>query len=467
MDRSLKKGIEIVFITNIINLLFSLVTNFILPKYLSIETYAGIKEFQLYMSYVGLLHFGYVDSVYLKWGGKELSPHSGEDLKSTLVTMRDFELFVSGIIAFIAIVSKAYLLLFFSLSILPVNMNSFYKYLYQATGNFSRYGKIMNISAVATFALNVIIVFVLKFDNCYAIVALYVVLYYLIWIVFETEFRKHFVVHQCSEFRFSLQELIFSIRNGFFLTVGNLASLFLSSMDRWFVKSLLDTASFAFYSFAVSVEGLLNVAITPITTTLYNYFCKEKDIGKQSAVASYVIVFATLLPMAVFPIKLILTCFLKNYMEASSVIVLLFAAQMFYIVINSIFVNLYKAQRKQKRYFQKLVCVLVMGFGLNIILYFLNRSKEAFAIATLLSSIMWFFLSMADFRYLKIPLSQISYLLAELAFFLGAGLFLPPLYGLFLYILSSALLGVALMKSTYVSIIEQLKKAIRSKTGKK
>ena len=37
MDKWLRRGIIIVFITNIINLLFSLITNFILPKYLSVD----------------------------------------------------------------------------------------------------------------------------------------------------------------------------------------------------------------------------------------------------------------------------------------------------------------------------------------------------------------------------------------------------------------------------------------------
>ena len=39
----LKKGIMYVFIANIINLVISLITGFVLPKLLSIETYANIK----------------------------------------------------------------------------------------------------------------------------------------------------------------------------------------------------------------------------------------------------------------------------------------------------------------------------------------------------------------------------------------------------------------------------------------
>lgn len=53
MNNKLSKGISIIFFTNIINMAFSLIINFILPKYLSYETYAVIKTFQLYISYAG------------------------------------------------------------------------------------------------------------------------------------------------------------------------------------------------------------------------------------------------------------------------------------------------------------------------------------------------------------------------------------------------------------------------------
>ena len=45
---NLKKGIMLVFIANLLNLVISLVNGFILPKYLSVESYADIKTYQLY-----------------------------------------------------------------------------------------------------------------------------------------------------------------------------------------------------------------------------------------------------------------------------------------------------------------------------------------------------------------------------------------------------------------------------------
>ena len=63
----LKKGILVIFKANIISLLFNLLTSFLLPKYLTVDSYAAIKTFQLYVTYVGLFHLGYADGMYLKY----------------------------------------------------------------------------------------------------------------------------------------------------------------------------------------------------------------------------------------------------------------------------------------------------------------------------------------------------------------------------------------------------------------
>lgn len=68
---------------------------------------------------------------------------------------------------------------------------------------------------------------------------------------------------------FSFKELTQNIKAGVLLTVGNLSSVSLTSMDRWFVKALMDNLAFAQYSFAVSMENFMNVAVTPVTITLY------------------------------------------------------------------------------------------------------------------------------------------------------------------------------------------------------
>ena len=454
MDRKLGKGIMTVLFANIINLVFSLATNFVLPKYLSVDSYAGIKTFQLYISYVGLLHFGYVDSIYLKYGGNELRNKTDSNFYTSLSTFRIFQISLTICVLGVSLIAKDVLLEFFALTVFPLNMNNYFKFLYQATGKFEVYGRIMNMTTASTFIINMFVLFVLKSDAYIVYVVFYVVLYYILWFVIEAYFRTKYQLQKGVLFSFT--ELVSNIRDGILLTVGNLASTFLTSMDRWFVKFLMDTLAFAQYSFAVSVESFLNLAVTPVTTTLYNYFCRETEVEKHRAVLNYIFIFATILPCAAFPAKLILEIYLQKYIDAAGVIFILFSAQMFYIIIKSVFVNLYKVQRKQKVYFIKLVVILVIGFVFNSTLFKVAGVKESFAVGTLMAAIIWFFISVRDFKYLEIPVRAYIFLFAELLIFLVIGFTMEAIIGFFMYIIGSVLLMWVFMRQTLGVIIKAL-----------
>ena len=146
MTKSLKLGMIKVLMANVLTLVFSLLTNFILPKYLSVESYSEIKTFQLYITYIGILHFGYEDGMYLKYGGKRNDEISGDDLQTNLYTLRIFQIVVTAITVVIAIFLKDAVFLAFSLAILPVNLVAYFKLLFQAIGEFGKYGRIINIT---------------------------------------------------------------------------------------------------------------------------------------------------------------------------------------------------------------------------------------------------------------------------------------------------------------------------------
>ena len=459
MDSKLKKGILVVFIANIINVVFSLATNFLLPKYLSIESYADIKTFQLYISYVGLLHFGYVDGMYLKYGGKELGKTLNSSFYTNLSTLRIFQIVLTAVITGGAILTRDWITLFFAISIFPQNVANYFKFLYQAVGDFKLYGRVMNLSTALTFIVNIVLLFVFQSDNCWYYLLLYNIVYYLIWLFLEIHFRRKHDLEKGS--LFSWKEMWKNIKDGFLLTLGNLSSILLTSIDRWFVKLLLTTIDFAQYSFAVSVENFLNLAITPVTTTLYNFFCRETKEETHRRVFRYIMVFSVIIPAAAFPVKFILEHYLTKYIDCVNTVFLLFSAQIFYIIIKSIYVNLYKVQRKQKLYFIKLIIILVIGVVLNVICFKMVAVKEAFAVGTLLSSIIWFIISSIDFKYLQITFKECCFLFLELIALLISGFMLPSVIGCLCYVIFTIIMMLLMMRNTFFFLIFEGKKTLK------
>lgn len=267
-----------------------------------------------------------------------------------------------------------------------------------------------------------------------------VIVYFIVWIALELNCKK-LVAGEHRGTSFSLNELVNNIKGGILLTVGNLSSVVLTSMDRWFVKALMTTLAFAQYSFAVSMENFMNVAVTPVTTTLYNYFCKATDKSQIRKTRNYVMVFAAAIVSCAFPARFILEIYLTKYIDSAKVMFLLFAAQIFYIVIKSVYVNLYKAQKKQNIYFIKLTMIIVVGFIFNIVCYGIYKVKESFAVGTLLSAICWYFLCLPDFKWMEYNTKEKLYPFIQTCAFLVCGFCFSAVPGFLIYIFEIAVVS--------------------------
>lgn len=436
---SLKTGMVQILMANILNMLFSMGTNFLLPKYLSVDSYAQIKTYQLYASYVVILHLGYNDGMYLRYGGKSIDEVDSRELQRNLTTLRWFQFGVMICSIIVAFLLKDIALLVAAFSILPQNTIAYFKNFYQAVGEFKKYSSVMNLTTGITFAINVVLLAIFHTDNFVFYIVGYLLLSVGLWLLLERKMKKMKGTKLCA-LDFSFREVRENVSSGILLLLGNFSSILLTSMDRWFTKLLLGSIAFAQYSFAVSMENFLNVAVSPITVTMYNYFCKHDDKDDIIKIRELIIGFATIIVVAAFPVKFIMEIYLQKYLDSVVVIFVLFAAQVFYIIIKSIYVNLYKARKMQKLYFSKLCIIVVVALVFNIVCYFIYHLKESFAVGTLLSAIVWFFLSQLDFKELKYDIKQYIYVFGEILAFLVCGCFLNSIFGFLTYCLFTVLM---------------------------
>lgn len=449
---SLKKGMMYVFIANVINLIISLFTGFVLPKLLSIDSYANIKLFQLYITYIGILHFGFADGMYLKNGGKSINNVNRKEILDEFKTFKIFQFVINIIAIIVSILLKNETLLFCSIVILPINISNYIRNLYQAIGEFKRYSRFTNINTLLIFAINIILLLIVKTDNYYIYIISYIVIYFVYWLIIEKENRKLF---EKEKTEFNIKYLIEDVKSGFFLMIGNFCNVIFTSIDRIFVQNLLGTIKFAFYSFAVSVENLMNVFITPISTVMYNYLCNNKDVKKIIDIKKIILIFSAFIISIVFGAKFIINLWIEKYSAAVIVMILLFAAQYVSIIIRCIHVNLYKAEKKQNRYFFIMLSVVIISIILNVIFYNINKSIESIAMATLITNIIWFIIGELDFKKYRLHLKEYLYMGMLLIIFILCGCITNSIYGLIIYIMSVILLSCILLRENFKYCMRQ------------
>lgn len=427
----LSKGILQVIIANIINLVISVGNGFLLPKFLSVESYAALKTFLLYTSYIGILHLGYVDGIYIKYGGKTIDAIEAEEFAKEKRVLLLFQLVITVPITLIAFLIGDSNLLFAAISILPINMVFLFKFIYQATGEFKEYRRITNLSSILIFALNLFSLFIIKTDISLWYIGIQVLISFVVWIYYERRNRSVSISYKVSirEVRSRLNE---NIHLGIIIMLGNFMGIWITSIDRWFVKILYSVVDFAYYSFAVTMLRLINVVITAFSITLYNFFCKHTKSEEIAILRKTVLVVGAVIIAIVFPLEAVIQAYLEKYIYAISIIKVLFMAQFVLIEVNAVYLNLYKALNLQKKYLMRMIVVTIIAFLLNGVIGYLWNEVTAYAVATLLTAFIWLVLCQIDLKEYKMAHTEWIYILLTILIYLLSGYF-NMWVGMFVY----------------------------------
>ena len=462
-ENKLKKGIFVILIANIINLSLSVIRNFLMPKFLSIDSYATIKSYQLYISFISIFAFGYIDGMYLKYGGLNRNKIDNNDFYKNISTFRIFQIIISLIIVIISLIVKNLMFFAVGITIIALNVTDYIKSFYQAIGEFDKYSKITKLTSIFLFIINIVLLLIIKIDNPYYYVFSNILIYYVIWIASEYKLGIKSNINK-KELFFSKNELKFNISSGIVLMLGLLLSNFMTGIDRWFIKITMDTKSFAAYSFSASMESFLNYITSPISITLYNYFCTEKNEKIINNKRKLIIFFLSLLIAIAFPIKFIIENYIDKYVLSINILFILFASQLLSSVVKCFYINLYKSQKMQKIYFKRIFTIFIFAIFINMLLFCILKNMMAYAIGTLLSSALWIALCERDLKKYYMELKEKIYIMIVIISYIYTGIFLNPIIGLLIYFITIVLFQMILYKNENVKYIKfELKKLINKR----
>lgn len=463
-NENLKRGIALVFIANAINLIINLVNGFVLPKYLSVESYADIKTYHLYANYIGVLVLGYSDGLYLAYGGKMISDVGSKGINVCRSNLLLFQGIITVIGIAVGILTGNYILLVTATSILPVNLVATYKSIFQATGEFKIYSRILNYTSILNFVGAMVLLFIVRTDNSLLYVGWNVIVTFIIWILIESKMIASY--NQKIEWALDLSSMIENIKSGIVLMLGNFSSILMTSVDRWFVKALLTVQDFAYYSFVVSVENLIAIFITPVVTTMYNYICVTSDMQAIQRIKRMCLVFSLLLISSAFPAKFILEIYLQKYIASQYVLFILFSTEVFYMLIKGIYVNIYKARKQQATYLKQLIGVIIVGIALNAVFYYFMRSNEGIAFATLLSVVIWYVICCISVPEIKPDWKEILLVIIAIPLFIVSGFYLEAVIGFMVYVGGVLILSIILMRDSVKSVWNTVFGMVRKRLGK-
>lgn len=447
----LKKNLLKVFTANFIALIVGIVNGFFLPAFLSIDQYAYLKTFTLYISYVGIFHFGFLDGLYLKYGGKYKDSLDRKELKFEHNFFILFQLMVTSLFLILAYLRKDLIMLAFALSIVPINMQTYFSFLYQSLGEMGTFAKIKIAYPITILCLNLSFIFLLKIDHYLPFVLAILIAHYLVYSIFEISYNKDFKINGIKKIQ--LKPLFLS---GFFIMMGNLSNMFFYSIDRWYVKFLLPLENFSYYSFAVSMMGIILMMINSISMTFYPYFSRGYEVEQIKKIKIYLIIIGAISSTGYFILSLIVTNFIGNYVPSLQVISILFVGFPAIGVINALYVNLFKVNKQERRYFYKVLKMLIISIILNTLAVLINLSNFSIAIATTIAFYFWFFSSSKDFPGLETNIKEIAFIFLYIPLFLFSSIFLNYITGFVLFTLGVFVLVWLFYKKEFKELVDKL-----------
>ena len=154
----------------IISLAVSVILNLVVPKLIDEFQYAYWQVYVLYSGYVGILHFGLLDGLVLRYSRYDYEELDRERLRSQFKILLFFTSAVTLIIAAVSAFSLGgaykYIFILVAAAVITKNMVTYSSYMFQITNRISKYA-VLTIAQRLAYGLTVVILLVCKVNNFY------------------------------------------------------------------------------------------------------------------------------------------------------------------------------------------------------------------------------------------------------------------------------------------------------------
>lgn len=285
-NNKITRNIIIAFTVQGVSLLISLVSGFFLPRYIDEYQFAYREIYGLYISYAGLLHFGLLDGILLKYSKYDYSEIDKPKLLSQLKIM----LMVMGILSFLAImlsgcfftdITYRKIVILISIGIITKNFAMYNSYLYQITNQINKYATLIFFQRVS---YGVIIVGLLLFKvSSFEWYCLADIFGDIVAIVFAVYLNRDFFFEKTIPFKLAIREWISNVTSGILLLIANISSAFILGSARMIVQWRWDDLTFGKLAFSFSLSSIYITFVNAISVVLFPAL-KRMDASKLKGI---------------------------------------------------------------------------------------------------------------------------------------------------------------------------------------
>jgi O-antigen/teichoic acid export membrane protein len=360
----------------------------------------------LYGAYVGILHFGFIDGILVRWAGKELV-EVGNEIKTAFRFLLLEQIIIIALLALLFYFLFNPLFKWMALAILVYalifNLTAFFRFTAQAVKKFKLLAAV-NLSRGAAFLLLILLIFALGFPDYPRVIFALLTAYLIPLFILTFFFRSHLFQGEKSSFSSLWNYGKENINIGIFVLMGNFALVLFLTIDRLMVSSFFPIKQFAIYAFAVTMNMVVYTFVQAISQVFFPYLSGSaiqlRNRAYLLAKPALILSWAAILTIY-FPLTKLIEFYLPHYISSLPVMQVLLCTVGFGSLIQILHVNYFKTYRKQRQYFLFGISTLILAVILNFLAIKFWCTLNSVAIATLISFAVWYMLN-------ELSLKQVS-----------------------------------------------------------
>lgn len=368
--------------SNLISLLVSILVVLVVPKLIGIEDYGYWQLYMFYIAFVGFLHFGWNDGVYLRYGGKRYDELDKNLFFSQFYMLVIAQFIIAGLIGISTFVfiqgnDRIFIFQMIALGLVIVNVRLMLLFILQSTNRIKEYAQITLVDRILYSLL--ISIFLMIGIRDYKILIVADIIAKLISLCFAIYCCKDIVFQKFSKFRFSINEAILNINVGIKLMFANIASMLIIGVIRFGMERSWDVSTFGKVSLTLSIANLMMIFINAIGIVLFPVL-RRIDGEKLSSIYVTIknllmlILFGILL--LYYPLKVFLADWLPNYADSLIYMALLFPMCV-YEGKMALLINTYlKTLREEKLLLKINLVSLILSIKFTILTAFLLKNLD-------------------------------------------------------------------------------------------
>ncbi|MGR8829886.1 hypothetical protein [Leuconostoc citreum] len=349
------QNFSLTILSNLLSLIISTIVILIVPKIIGVYEYGLWQLFIFYSSYVGILHFGWLDGIYLRYGGKNYEDLDKKLFQSQFLFLLGSQVFFSVVVGLVS-----YLLLdgdikniMYSVSIIivVVNMKMYFQFILQMTNKIVEYA-ISNFISIIAYASILILMLIAGTKDYRFFIFSYIVgqigaLLYCLIVCKELVFTKLII-----DWGTSYNEIKSNLVVGIKLVLSNIAGMLIIGIVRFGIQRGWNVVTFGKVSLVLSISNLLMIFVGSISLVLFPIL---KRINVEQIDDAYNSLKNMLMPLiflgilVYFPINTYIPLWLPKYNSALVYMSILFpmvAYQAKFEVLSNTFLKVLRMEKQ-------------------------------------------------------------------------------------------------------------------------